>query len=243
MSSAENEMNALQYFQRKLHNLTHPVLGRILMLHRVVEQRSEGKNRELEITPQFLEQTIDDYCCQGYQFASIDESLDIILSGKRQRHPFVCITFDDGYHDSYSNALPLLKRLNIPFAIYVTTNFIDNKQPMWWYPNEALGLTLQELKSLDAEPLCTICAHTVSHPRLDNLTANEQRKEIAKSKETLEQWLGHSVDHFSYPHGTYNSDTLNIVNKLQFRSSLCAWGDSVRRAANPISLPRIELKQ
>ncbi len=252
-------MNTLQYFRRKLHNLTHPVLGRILMLHRVVENRSEGENRELEVTPEFLEQTIKDYISQGYRFVSIDEASDIILlprkkavastseftcsKFKNQNSKFICLTFDDGYHDTYTTALPLLTRLNIPFAVYITTGFIDNKQPMWWYPNKTLGLGNDELKSLDTEPLCTICAHTISHPRLDSLSVDEQRKEIAMSKTTLEEWLGHPVDHFSYPHGAYNEDTLAIVRDCGFHSALMAWGGTVRRGADQFLLHRIELRQ
>ena len=236
-------MSTFQYLQRKLHNLTHPVLGRILMLHRVVEQRGAGKNSELEVTPQFLEQTIKDYKQQGYRFVSIDEACGIIQSGKRQRHPFVCLTFDDGYRDNYTVALPLLRRLGVPFAVYITTGFVDNKMPMWWYPDEKLGLSMEEMKDLDAEPLCTICAHTVSHPRLDPLSFEEQKKEIAESKVTLEQWLGHPVNHLSYPHGAYNNATLQIVEEAGFTSCLKAWGGTVRRGDNLMLLPRIELKQ
>lgn len=232
----------MNYLRRKLHNLTHPVLGRILMLHRVVEQRSDGENRELEVTPQYLEQIIENYRQQGYCFISIDEACNIITKGKT-KHPFVCLTFDDGYCDNYTTALPLLKRLNIPFAVYVTTEFVDNKLPMWWYPNEKLGLSNEELLSLDAEPLCTICAHTVSHPRLDTLNDEEQQREITESKKLLERWLGHPVKHFSYPHGAYNNYTLAVVHDCGFRSALTAWGGTIRRDDNPYFLHRIELRQ
>lgn len=230
------------YLQRKLHNLTHPLLGRILMLHRVVEQRSDGENRELEITPLFLEQTICDYRRQGYKFVSIDEACGII-SKEHTKQPFVCLTFDDGYRDNYTVALPLLKHLDVPFAIYITTGFIDNQLPMWWYPDENLGLKHEELLTLDAEPLCTIGAHSVSHQRLDTLISENQRKEIADSKYILEQQLGHPVDHFSYPHGAYNDDTIAIVRNCGFRTALMAWGGTVRLGDNPFLLHRIELKQ
>lgn len=228
--------------RRKLHNLTHPLLGRILMLHRVVEQRSEGENRELEITPEFLRRTIETYHQQGHRFVSIDEACDIISKG-RTNHPFVCLTFDDGYQDNHDIAYPLLKRLEVPFAVYVTTGFIDNRLPMWWYPGEQLGINSESLKSLDADPLCTIGAHTVSHPRLDTLSLNDQQKEIAQSRQELESLLGHPVHHFSYPHGAYNADTLTIVKQQSFRTALCAWGGTVRRGAIPLTLPRIELRQ
>ena len=236
-------MSLSQYIQRKFHNLTHPVMGRILMLHRVVEQRSEGENRELEITPEFLKQTIINYRRQGYRFVSIDEACDIISKG-RTNHPFVCLTFDDGYQDNYDIAYPILKQMNIPFAVYVTTGFIDNRLPMWWYPDEQLGISTESLKSLDADPLCTIGTHTVSHSKLDTLPPEEQQKEIEQSLQELETLLGHPIHHFSYPHGAYNADTLKIVNDCNFISSLRAWGGSIRRGdVNLWELPRIELKE
>lgn len=235
----------IDYLHCKLHNLTHPTLGRILMLHRVVEQRSdEPEQRELEITPHFLEQTIETYRQEGYIFVSIDEVCSIIKSGKRQKQPFVCLTFDDGYKDNYTTALPLLKRLNVPFAVYITTGIIDNQLSMWWYPNQQLGLSLDELIALDNEPLCTIGAHTISHPMIDSLSNDEQKKEIIDSKTILEQWLGHPVKHFSYPHGVYNDTTRQIVKEAGFSTSLRAWGGPIRRGdASLYELPRIILKE
>ena len=231
------------YLRRKLHNLTHPVLGRILMLHRVVEHRSEGKNRELEITPDFLKQTIETYRQQGHRFVSIDEACDIIKRG-RTSQPFVCLTFDDGYQDNYDIAYPILKQMEVPFAIYVTTGFIDNRLPMWWYHGDQLGITTESLKALDADPICTIGAHTISHPRLDTLTIDRQREEIMQSRQDLEILLGHSVCHFSYPHGVYNADSLNILGEGNLASALRAWGGSIRMGdATLLELPRTELKE
>lgn len=230
------------YLHRKLHNITHPVLGRILMLHRVVEQRGEDNNRELEITPEFLKQTIEAYRQQGHRFVSIDEACDIISKG-HTNHPFVCLTFDDGYQDNYDIAHPILKQYEIPFAIYVTTGFIDNRIPMWWYTNEKLGIGTESLKTLDSDPLCTIGAHTVSHPKLDTLSFDEQKKEIEQSRLELETLLGHSIKHFSYPHGAYNDETVDIVKDNGFRSALCAWGGAVRQDVAPLLLPRIELRE
>lgn len=233
----------MNYIRRKLHNLTHPLLGRILMLHRVVEQRSEGENRELEITPEFLRRTIESYRQQGHRFVSIDEACDIISKG-HTNHPFVCLTFDDGYQDNYDIAYPILKQMEVPFAIYVTTGFIDNRIPIRWYRDEKLGINTESLKTMDADPLCTIGAHTVSHPKLNNLSPQEQQKEIEQSLQELESLLVHPIHHFSYPHGAYNADTLKIVNDCHFISTLRAWGGSIRKDdATLLELPRIELKE
>lgn len=232
----------MNYIRRKLHNLTHSLLGRILMLHRVVVHRSDGENRELEITPEFLKQTIETYRQQGHRFVSIDEACEIIGRGRTDQ-PFVCLTFDDGYQDNYDIAYPILKQQEVPFVIYVTTGFIDNRLPMWWYPGEQLGINTKSLKTLDANPLCTIGAHTISHPKLDTLSPEEQKKEIEQSIQELEARLRHPIRHFSYPHGAYNTDTLSIINQQAFRSVLLAWGGNIRRGVNPLMLPRIELRQ
>ena len=213
-------------------------MGEIWMLHRVVEQRSEKpEQRELEVTPEWLEQKIIEYRKKGYSFISIDNLAT--LNTKK----WVCVTFDDGYRDNYSLAYPLLKRLGVPFTVYVTTGFIDNNLPMWWYPNERLGISTEELKKLDADPLCTIGAHTVSHPKLDTLSYAEQYKEIADSKLELEHLLGHPIQHFSFPHGAHNADTLKISHELGFSTIAAAWGGPIRKGAHYNSLPRIGIKQ
>lgn len=226
----------LRRVKRKLYKALHPVEGEIWMLHRVAERRSEEPNqRVLEVTPDWLEKTILEYRKKGYTFVPI---------GNLPKHgKWVCLTLDDGYRDNYTLAHPLLKRLGVPFTVYVTTGFIDNRLPMWWYPDERLGISTGELKAMDADPLCTIGAHTVSHPKLDTLTLEQQREEIAQSKQTLEALLGHEVRHFSFPHGAHNEDTLAICRELDFQTIVAAWGGPVRRGANHDVLPRINITE
>ena len=226
----------IQRIKRKIHNLLHPKVGEIWMLHRVVEHRSDKPSqRVLEVSPEWLEQRILEYKKKGYTFVSIDAL-------PKQGH-WVCITLDDGYRDNYTLAYPIFKRLGVPFTVYVTTGFIDNKMPMWWYPNEQLGLRREELITLSKEPLCTIGAHTISHPRLDEMGADEQMKEVATSKRELEEALGCPVNHFSYPHGACNDSTESIVRECGFRSALMAWGGVVRKGDDRLRLPRVILKQ
>jgi Predicted xylanase/chitin deacetylase len=121
----------------KIYTRINPFTGVILMFHRVVHQQSKiNDNRLLEITPGFLESTILKYKNEGYEFVSLDDML------KKQKSysckPYVCFTFDDGYRDNLSVALPVLEKYQVPFAIYVTTNFIDQKSFLWWYVLEAL---------------------------------------------------------------------------------------------------------
>lgn len=222
--------------RRKVHNFFHPVVGEIWMLHRVVEHRSEQpEERVLEVTPGWLEQRIDDYRAHGWQFVPID------ALPKHGR--WVCLTFDDGYQDTYTLAYPLLKHLGVPFTVYVATGFVDNRLPMWWYLDKQLGISTEELKELDADPLCTIGAHTESHPKLDTLNYEQQYKEITGSKQALEHLLGHPVDHFSFPHGVHDANSLEICRRIGFKTVAQSWGRPVRRGTRPWPLPRIDVIQ
>lgn len=234
----------LQRIKRKIYKAMHPVVGEIWMLHRVVEQRSEEpQQRVLEVTPGWLEDTIQEKQRKGWRFVSLDEMAMRGLKTVPHNNHWICITFDDGYRDNYTLAYPLLKRLGVPFTVYVTTGFIDNQLPMWWYEGEQLGLSTEELKTLDAVPLCNIGAHTVSHPKLDTLTREQQYQEIATSKQVLETFLGHEVKHFSFPHGAYNNDTLAICRELGFKTIVQSWGGPLRRGEHPWPLPRINVIQ
>lgn len=113
--------------RRKIHNLLHPFVGEIWCLHRVVLERSPyPSNRELEITPDYLEKLITERTTHGYSFVDTDTFVDHATHCCTGRK-LINITFDDGFSDIYTNAYPILKRYNIPFTIYVSTDMPDGK--------------------------------------------------------------------------------------------------------------------
>ena len=233
---------------RRIHNLFHPKRGEIWMLHRVVEQRSqEASQRQLEVTLAFLEERIKAARAAGYRFVSLDEVVASIVSPSCGRDKAaarrIVLTFDDGYRDNLRLALPLLERMGVPFVVYATAGFIDNRLPMWWYPNQQLALTADELRQLDAHPLCTIGAHTVSHPRLSELPLDAQRLEIEEGKRQIEDLVGHEVRHFSYPHGDYAPSTPMLCQSAGFLSAVSVTGCPLRTDSHPFRLDRLSLQQ
>ena len=218
--------------ERKLHNLLHPKIGEIWMLHRLVEEPSPDP---LAVSVIWLEALIEQRRSQGARFIPIGQ----VDKGRN----WISITFDDGYHDTLSLGLPLFQRLNIPFTVYVTTGFIDNRQPMPWYTERRLSLTSIELCELFASPLCTIGAHTVNHPRLSKLSIKEQQMEIQDSIYEIEAITGCAPVHFAYPHGDYNSDTVAICRSLGLHTAVTTSGCPIRTDSNPLMLDRINIIQ
>ena len=88
--------------------------------------------------------------------------------------------------------------------------------------------TEQQLQILAQEPLCTLGAHTCSHPKLYNLPKEEQQIEISEGKQWLEHLIQRRVDYFAYPYGAYSQSTLDIVSSIGFKVSFAAWGGPIR---------------
>ncbi|MCR4847957.1 MAG: polysaccharide deacetylase family protein [Bacteroidales bacterium] len=131
--------------RRKTYNLFHPKIGEIWCLHRVLPERSAlAGNRELEITPDYLESMIERKRRQGFEFVDLDTIVAAANGSETPEKQLVNISFDDGFEDVYTNAYPVLKRHHIPFTLYVTTDMPDGKADLWW-------LQLERMAGGDAE--------------------------------------------------------------------------------------------
>lgn len=123
---------------RKISNLFHPKVGEIWCLHRVCPERSAFlSNRELEITPDFLEQRICEKKGQGFRFVDMD-TMAAVANGTQRGKKLINISFDDGYADVFTHAYPILKQYQVPFTLYVTTDMPDGKADLWWLQLEQL---------------------------------------------------------------------------------------------------------
>ena len=109
-------------------------IGLVYTLHHITEKNPNGipTNEDLKVSPTFLENIIIKYKRQGFVFISLDELSEIINSDTKPEHPFIAFTIDDGYLDNYTQALPVFERQQVPFAIFVATDFIDKKAILWW---------------------------------------------------------------------------------------------------------------
>lgn len=112
------------------------------MFHRVCPSSSKPRirgNAGLEVTPEYLENTISFLHQNNYEIVPLGQVEKILNEGPREKK-FAVLTFDDGYVDNYLHAYPILKKYKIPFTIYVTTNLPEGEAILWWYLLEDLIL-------------------------------------------------------------------------------------------------------
>jgi peptidoglycan/xylan/chitin deacetylase (PgdA/CDA1 family) len=106
----------------------------------------------------------------------------------------VILTFDDGYADFYTTALPILRAHDFRATAYVVSGFVG-------WPNYMTAAQVLEADRSGIE----IGSHTVNHPNLTNLSYGSVRAQLTDSKRFLEHLLGHPVTSFCYPSGKVNS--------------------------------------
>ena len=119
-----------------LGNLLAPLtrgLGVILTLHRVRVPSGRGfsPNGILEITPDFLDVALACLKSLGYELVTLTAAVARLRTG-RGRTPFAALTFDDGYRDNLSDALPVLERHGAPMTLFVTPGFAERSARLWW---------------------------------------------------------------------------------------------------------------
>lgn len=143
-------MSLITNIIRKIwRNVFHPTLGEIWCLHRVVPQRSlMPENRELEITPEYLEELIIKNKQSGFEFCDLDYIIQSksLLRKWYSQGKYIHISFDDGFRDIFDYAYPILKKHHIPFTIYLTTDFPDQKAVIWWIILETILMHNEDIR-------------------------------------------------------------------------------------------------
>ncbi len=140
----------------------------------------------------------------GYQGLCMSELMPYLRGERTGR--VVGITFDDGYQNNLTHALPVLQRFGFTSTVYAVSQRLGQSN-VWdqdmGVPKSAL-MSEAELKAW-AHAGQEVGSHTRHHVRLLQCSEDEARQEIALSKMELEDLLGQAVTQFCYPYGEFNA--------------------------------------
>ena len=73
------------------------------------------------------------------------------------RRPRVVVTFDDGYRDNLTNALPIAESKGVPITVFVTSGILGNHHGLWW---DRLGTLLRSRPPHVRRSICRSAAGT-----------------------------------------------------------------------------------
>jgi peptidoglycan/xylan/chitin deacetylase (PgdA/CDA1 family) len=101
------------------------------------------------------------------------------------------------------------------------------------------ALGREEIAKLAAGGLVEIGAHSVSHARLTELSADDREWEIRESQAFLADLLGRPVTSFAYPHGRHDAATRRVLESAGFERACTSRSGSVRPRTDALELPRV----
>lgn len=160
----------------------------------------------------------------GWRGLNVSEALRY-PSGKS-----VALTFDDGCETDLITAAPILLEAGFHATFYVTTGFLDK-------PGYMSTAQLRQLSDLGFEIGC----HSMTHPYLDDIGADQLRPEIVEARLRLQDVTGNAVDHFSCPGGRYDERSLALVKQTGYRSLATSRARMNFSSTDPFSLGRVAI--
>lgn len=107
--------------------------GVIFTLHRVLPETPAdfAPNAILQIQPAFLDYVIERLRALDLDIVSLDDALERLAAPGKGRS-FVVLSFDDAYKDNLTHALPILRKHEAPFILYVPTALVEGTGELWW---------------------------------------------------------------------------------------------------------------
>ncbi|MFQ2907281.1 polysaccharide deacetylase family protein [Aeromonas allosaccharophila] len=180
----------------------------VIMYHRFIEQDSEKGVHGTWMPIAMFEKHLRLMKWLGYETLTFRDLADKGFIHRLQYgKKYLMITADDGYQDNLTRMLPLLEKYGYKAVVYVVTGEGYNRWDVEHPTNPDTKVSLmsgEQVKALAASGYVEIGGHTLTHPRLSQLTAEQQAHEIQENKRQLEALLGHPLLSFAYPYGDMN---------------------------------------
>lgn len=169
----------------------------------------------------------------GFSFVTLKQIDDYMYEGKSIPSKSVAVTFDDGNHNTATNALPILKKLGIPFAVFIYPSAIN-------VGHKSGFMDWDDVQMLQKNGVIIGC-HSFDHPYLTCpkgiKTAEAYKvwleKECVVSKKIIEAHIGVSVNYFALPFGLSDIKVYKIVKNSGYRFSYNVSGMNNSQYSDP----------
>lgn len=202
--------------------MPQPTTIPILIYHSLTTAAAEPYRR-FSMDPGLFAEQMEHIAAGGYQTLTVGQLTAAVAgpNGSLPERPLL-ITFDDGFEDTHSVALPILTRLGLRSTVYIVTEQLGGRS-RWLAPQgegERPMLSAGQVRDLDAAGV-DIGSHGHRHVALDEIPFSKAVRDIDTSRATLEEIVGRRVVTFAYPYGYHTSRIKQYLETSGFESA-CA---------------------
>lgn len=211
----------------------------ILMYHSIAPTWPETFGR-WTVAPALFSSHLDALAAANYTPLTLSAAVGAVRAGRSLPPRTVILTFDDGFADFLSNALPLLEEHGFPATLFVTTGYLGGTSR--WLESTAAGwipmMSLDQLGALGDRGV-EVGAHSRSHAMLDLLRESQLAAEIHEPRDLLREASGQEVTSFAYPHGYSSRAVRRSVADAGFDSAVSVHHSLSGSFAERFEIPRL----
>ncbi len=165
------------------------------MYHRFNENKYPSTNIRMNIFDQQM-QMIKNLEYEFYNPKFFEKEFD-----KKKDKKKILITIDDGFQSFYQEAWPYLKKNNIPFILFVSTEPVGKNGYMNW----------DQILEIEKSKIGIIGHHSHTHEYLIDMTNEDFITDIELASKIFKRELGYVPSIFSYPFGEYSKFMKNYI--------------------------------
>jgi peptidoglycan/xylan/chitin deacetylase (PgdA/CDA1 family) len=203
----------------------------ILLYHSVCDRPAAGQE-EFTVTPAVFREHVCAISDAGRTPLTVSEMASALRAERALPSRPVLVTFDDGFADVRA-AIELLLGAGLTATVFVTSG---------WLGREGM-LTRAGVRELtELGDRVELGAHSVTHPRLDELHRARITAEIADSKAALESVVEAPLRSFAYPHGAYDARARTAVIDAGFSAAAAVKNALSHSEDDPYALARVTIR-
>ena len=204
----------------------------VLMYHRVdADVPRDAVGRDLTVEPASFEAQLR--YLRDHRIATLTaaELARDLAHGSRPRAAIV-LTFDDGYDDAATTALPLLVKYRARGTFYVSSGFVGTPRHLTW----------RQMRAMRAAGMEVAC-HGTLHLDLSTLDRAGQLREAAGCMRRFARYLGGTPPvTYAYPAGKFDATTFAVMRSLGIEAAFSEIPGNVTTLARPYALPRFRVR-
>lgn len=205
----------------------------VLCYHSVSDEPVDG-TRRWSVSPGDFAEQMALLGAQRRSSLTVGRYVELLRAGGPMPPRPVLVTFDDGFADLLTTALPALRRYGLAATAYVITDRVGAAAPV--HSPRALDWDgLGELAAAGVE----IGSHGHTHAPLDCLPPARLVAETTVSRRLLERRLCRPVDSFAYPYGYHGARVRDAVRAAGYRSACAVKNALSHPQDDPFALARV----